>query len=75
MTTHDSLHPELVGLVAALHAGPPISQIPVTVLRQLMREQWFDAEAPAEIETRNISIPVDGRTIPARPGTSDACGP
>jgi acetyl esterase len=66
MATHDSLHPELVSLVSALHRGPPISQIPVTELRQLMRELWFDAEAPAEIETRNISISVDGRTIPAR---------
>jgi acetyl esterase len=66
MTTYESLHPELVGLVEAAHAGPPISQLPVTVLRQVMREQWFDANAPMEIQTRNISIPADGRTIPAR---------
>jgi acetyl esterase len=66
MATFESLHPELIDLVEAAHATPPISQLPVTVLRQVMREQWFDANAPAEIEIRNISIPVDGRTIPAR---------
>jgi acetyl esterase len=74
MTTHESLHPELVGLVEVLDAAPPITLLPVTVLRQLIREQWFDAEAPSEIETRNISIPVDGRTIAARlyiPGDAD----
>jgi acetyl esterase len=66
MTTHDSLHPELVGLVEAAHAGPPISLLPVALLRQVMREQWFDPDAPTDIETRNIFIPADGRTIPAR---------
>lgn len=66
MTQHESLHPELVDLVAALQAAPPITELPVTVLRQLIREQWFDADAPMDIETRNISIPVDGRTIRAR---------
>jgi acetyl esterase len=65
MATHE-LHPELVALVEALHAAPPMTQLPPPVLRQLIREQWFDANAPTEIETRNISIPVDGRTIPAR---------
>jgi len=75
MTTHESLHPELVGLVEALDAAPPITLLPPTVLRQLIREQWFDANAPADIETRNISIPVDGRTIAARlyiPGNAGA---
>ena len=66
MATHASLHPELVGLVEALHAAPPITQLPPPVLRQLIREQWFDANAPVDIETRNISIPADGRTIQAR---------
>jgi acetyl esterase len=66
MTTHESLHPELVGLVEVLDAAPPITELPVGVLRQLIREQWFDANAPTEIETRNLSIPVDGHTIAAR---------
>lgn len=61
-----SLHPELIGLVEALQAAPPITELPVTVLRQLIREQWFDPNAPTDIGTRNISIPVAGRTIPAR---------
>lgn len=78
MTTHESLHPELVDLVAALDGAPPITQLPVAVLRQLIREQWFDPDAPADIETRNISIPVDGRTIAARlyiPESADAVSP
>jgi acetyl esterase len=78
MTTHESLHPELVGLVEVLDAAPPITELPVTVLRQLIREQWFDADAPTEIETRNISIPVDGRSIAARlyiPEDADAGSP
>lgn len=66
MSAHESLHPELVGLVEALHAAPPISQLPMAVLRQTIREQWFDPGAPAEIAIRNISIPVDGHTLPAR---------
>lgn len=66
MNHYETLHPELVELVKALHAGPPLAQLPVTVLRQLIREQWFDANAPAEVETRTLSIPVDGRTIAAR---------
>jgi acetyl esterase len=75
MTTYPSLHPELVALVEALHAAPSMIQLPPAVLRQLIREQWFDANAPTEIETRNISIPVDERTIPARlyiPGDPNA---
>jgi acetyl esterase len=78
MATHNSLHPELVGLVEALHSAPPITQLPPPVLRQVIREQWFDANAPVEIETRNISIPVDGRTIAARlyiPGDAPAVTP
>lgn len=78
MTTHEPLHPELVGLVAALDGAPPVTLLPPAVLRQLMREQWFDADAPADIETRNISIPVDGRTIAARlyiPGNASAVAP
>lgn len=62
----ESLHPELVGLVEALKAAPPISQLPVPVLRQMMREQWLDPNAPAEVATRNIAISIDGATIPAR---------
>ena len=78
MTTYESLHPELVGLVEALHAAPPITLLPVTVLRQVMREQWFDPNAPAEVETRNISIPVDGHMIAARlyiPANASAVSP
>lgn len=61
-----SLHPELVGLVEALHAAPPISQIPLPVLRQMIREQWFDPGAPTAVATRNVSIPVEGHTLTAR---------
>jgi acetyl esterase len=78
MTTHKSLHPELVGLVEALDAAPPVTLLPPAVLRQVIREQWFDANAPADIETRNISIPADGRTIAARmymPESADAVSP
>lgn len=78
MSSLESLHPELVGLVEALQAAPPITLLPPTVLRQLIREQWFDANAPMEIETRNIAIPADGRTIPARlyiPGDATAISP
>jgi acetyl esterase len=66
MASHEPLHPELIGLVEALQAAPSITQLPVTVLRQLIREQWFDANAPAEVESCNLSIAVDGRTIAAR---------
>jgi len=66
MATHKSLHPELIGLVEALQAAPPLSQLPVPVLRQMMREQWLDPNAPAEVATRNIAISVEGGTIPAR---------
>jgi len=66
MPTHETLHPELVALIEAVEAAPPITLLPVSVMRQLIREQWFDPNAPAEIETRNVSIPVDGRTMAAR---------
>jgi acetyl esterase len=66
MTTHENLHPELVALIEAVQAAPPVSLLPPPVMRQLFREQWFDADAPADVETRNISIPVDGRTMAAR---------
>lgn len=66
MTTYQSLHPELVDLIEAVQAAPPITLLPVSVMRQLIREQWFDANAPTDVETRNISIPVDGHTMAAR---------
>jgi acetyl esterase len=78
MTTYEGLHPELVALIEAVQAAPPLTLLPPPVMRQVIREQWLDADAPADVETRNISIPVDGRTMAARlyiPGTASAISP
>lgn len=78
MATNPLLHPELTGLVEALRGAPPLSQLPVSVLRQMMREQWFDPNAPADVSTRNLSIPVDGAVLQARlyiPGTGPSVTP
>jgi acetyl esterase len=66
MAAIESLHPELLSLVEALRGAPPLSKVPVALLRQAMREQWFDATAPADVVTREVSIPAQGGALGAR---------